>query len=111
MDHERLLRWLPARLRAGRAPRERWRGERKFSEDQITALIGLVTHELASPAEICSRFGVAEDQLYAWWRSALSRTHEDFDEIRRLERENRILKAALKTHGIEPPNGDDHGIK
>ena len=90
-----------------------------LSEEQITALTLVERSGLMGETSIVSAFDVTPARLAKWreifrdWfpfhRPSVHRLQAELAALRHLERENQNLKSVLKAHGIEIPQGDDHG--
>lgn len=90
---------------------------RFLSEEQITALILVERSGLMGEASIATAFDVSPARLAKWcevfrnWfpfhAPSVHQLEAELGALRRLERENQKLKAALKEHGIEIPKGDE----
>ena len=75
--------------------------KKRFTEEQIVAILREGEKGAKTVAELCRSHGVAELSYYGWKRKYGSMSEPDVKRLRELEKENARLKRLLAERDVE----------
>ncbi|HVX85684.1 MAG TPA: transposase [Phycisphaerae bacterium] len=75
--------------------------KKRFSDEQVVAILREAESEQKTVAEICRKRGVSEPTYYNWKRKFASMAEPEVRRLRELEKENVRLKRLLAERDVE----------
>ena len=75
--------------------------KKRFSDEQIVAILREAETGQKTAAEVCRSHGISQPTFYAWKRKFASMTEPDVKRLRELEKENSRLKRLLAERDVE----------
>jgi putative transposase len=75
--------------------------KRRFSEEQIVAIVREGSADGQSVGEVCRRHGISQPTFYTWRRKYGGMPESEVRRLRELEKENGRLKRLLAERDVE----------
>jgi len=75
--------------------------KKRFSDEQIVAILREAESKQQSVAEICRLHGISQPTYYTWKRKFASMAEPDVKRLKELEKENARLKRLLAERDVE----------